>query len=45
MLTLAATIEEERIIVAHFDYLEQLTEKGILILAGRTLTASEIFLG
>ncbi|WP_127474701.1 YciI family protein [Microbacterium sulfonylureivorans] len=31
-----ATPDEQRVVGAHFDYLVQLKERGILILAGRT---------
>ncbi len=37
MLEKGATTEEERIISAHFNYLKELTEKGVVRLAGRTL--------
>ncbi len=37
MLTEGATNEEDRIISDHFRYLKSLTEKGIVLLAGRTL--------
>ena len=36
MLTEGPTNEEERIISEHFQYLKDLTEQGVLILAGRT---------
>jgi uncharacterized protein YciI len=38
MLAEGPTREEERIVDAHYNYLKALTEKGVLILAGRTLT-------
>jgi uncharacterized protein YciI len=38
MLTQGATPEEERTISEHFNYLERLTQDGIVRLAGRTLT-------
>lgn len=36
MLTKGANEVEKRIISEHFDYLERLTETGVVILAGRT---------
>jgi len=41
MLTDGPTPEEENAIAAHFGYLEQLIERGILILAGRTLNKDD----
>jgi uncharacterized protein YciI len=38
MLAEGPTPEEERIVDAHYNYLKELTEKGVVILAGRTLT-------
>lgn len=38
MLSDEHTDEEGRISLEHFDYLKQLMDEGILILAGRTLT-------
>jgi len=37
MLTDGPTPDEERIVGEHFAYLEDLTEKGTVLLAGRTL--------
>jgi uncharacterized protein YciI len=37
MLTHGPTPEEAEIVAQHFAYLKQLTEQGIVILAGRTL--------
>ncbi len=37
MLTDKHTPEEDKVISEHVDYLKELTEKGTLILAGRTL--------
>ncbi|MGB8251657.1 MAG: YciI family protein [Anaerolineaceae bacterium] len=37
MLSEGATAEEEMIIIEHFAYLEKLTDKGVVLLAGRTL--------
>lgn len=36
MLTTGCTAEEERIIAGHFTYLKELTDKGVVSLAGRT---------
>ncbi len=38
MLLEGATAEEEQIISDHFDYLQRLTEEGVALLVGRTLT-------
>ena len=38
MLTKGANESESRIISDHFNYLKQLTENGVVILAGRTQT-------
>ena len=38
MLTEGSNPEEERIISAHFSYLEELARAGVVLLAGRTLT-------
>ena len=37
MLHDGATPAEERVIAAHFDYLQDLTTKGVVLHAGRTL--------
>lgn len=37
MLTDGSTPEEDLIISQHFDYLKELTDRGIVFLAGRTL--------
>jgi uncharacterized protein YciI len=37
MLAEGPTPEEERIVDAHYNYLKELTEKKVVILAGRTL--------
>lgn len=39
MLTEGPTPQEQEIVSAHFDYLAGLLERGVLILAGRTLNA------
>lgn len=41
MLTHGSTPEEAEIVVRHFAYLQQLTEQGVVVLAGRTLTTDE----
>lgn len=41
MLTDGPTEEEERIVGDHFAYLKELTERGIVLLAGRTLNVDE----
>ena len=41
MLTDKPTPTEESILSEHFNYLKQLTEEGVVIVAGRTLTADE----
>jgi len=37
MLAQGATPEEEAVIDAHFSYLQDLTRRGVVLLAGRTL--------
>ncbi|MGE0822513.1 MAG: YciI family protein [Candidatus Binatia bacterium] len=41
MLTDGPTSEEAAIVAQHFAYLQELTERGIVVLAGRTLTTDE----
>ncbi len=41
MLTHGPTAAEAEIVARHFVYLQQLTEQGIVVLAGRTLTMDE----
>ena len=41
MLTHGPTAEEAEIVAQHFAYLQQLTERGVVVLAGRTLTTDE----
>ena len=41
MLTEGSTPEEDEIVGRHFAYLQDLTEKGVMILVGRTQTADE----
>src|SRR5437867_12475650 len=41
MLVEGLTPEEEEIRTQHFAYLQRLTEQGVLILAGRTLTTDQ----
>jgi uncharacterized protein YciI len=45
MLTDGPTPQEAEIISRHFDYLKALTERGIVILAGRTLNSDESSFG
>ena len=45
MLMEGPTQEEANIISQHFEYLTDLTEKGIVILAGRTLNTDETSFG
>ena len=39
MLTEGPTVEEEAALSQHFSHLQKLTERGIVIMAGRTQTA------
>jgi uncharacterized protein YciI len=41
MLTHGPTPEEAEIVARHFVYLKQLTEQGVVVLAGRTLNTDE----
>ena len=45
MLTEGGTPHENEIVDTHFAYLQDLTERGIMILVGRTLNADERTLG
>ena len=45
MLSNKATPKEERVISEHFAYLQELTEDGVVILAGRTLNTDESSFG
>ena len=45
MLAEGPTPEEERIVGEHFAYLSELTEQGVVILAGRTLNTDESSFG
>jgi uncharacterized protein YciI len=45
MLKTAASAEESKILDQHFDYLKDLTAKGVVILAGRTLNTDETSFG
>ena len=45
MLTGGPTPQEDEIIARHFDYLQALTERGVVILAGRTLNTDESSFG
>ena len=37
MLSVGATPEEEQVVSEHFTYLKELTDQGVVLLAGRTL--------
>jgi uncharacterized protein len=41
MITEGPTEFEEKTVSAHFEYLKELEKKGIVLLAGRTLTEDE----
>jgi len=41
MVTEGPTSEEAEIVSRHFDYLTELTEKGLMILVGRTQNSDE----
>jgi uncharacterized protein YciI len=45
MLTEGSTDQEAAIIADHFEYLRMLTERNVVILAGRTLTSDETSFG
>ena len=45
MLTDGPTAQEGQIVSEHFNYLKDLTEKGIVLLAGRTLNTDESSFG
>jgi uncharacterized protein len=45
MLSEGATDSEAEVVAAHFAYLKDLTERGTLIMAGRTLTADSTSFG
>jgi uncharacterized protein YciI len=45
MLTHGPTPEEAEIVARHFAYLQQLTEQGVVVLAGRTLNTDESSFG
>jgi uncharacterized protein YciI len=45
MLTEGATEQEAAIISQHFNYLRELSEKGVVLLAGRTLNTDESSFG
>ncbi len=45
MLTEGPTPEEEATVSRHFAYLKDLTDKGVMILMGRTQTADESTFG
>jgi uncharacterized protein YciI len=39
MLSTGSTPQEETVITEHFSYLQRLTEEGVVLLCGRTMTA------
>ena len=41
MVTIGSTLEEKAIVDEHFAYLETLTERGVMILVGRTQNNDE----
>lgn len=41
MLSEGPTEEEQAVVQRHFGYLQALTEQGVVVLAGRTLTTDE----
>ena len=45
MLTQGPTPPEAELVSHHFDYLENLTEQGVAVLVGRTLTTDEYTFG
>jgi uncharacterized protein len=45
MLSIGETPEEEQIISEHFNYLKDLTEGGVVLLAGRTLNTDQSCFG
>jgi uncharacterized protein YciI len=45
MLSEGATAEEEYVVDAHFNYLKGLMERGVVILAGRTLNTDQSSFG
>lgn len=45
MLTEGPTPDEDRIVSDHFDYLQRLTDNGVVFLAGRTLTTDQSSFG
>ncbi|MCP4143466.1 MAG: hypothetical protein GY755_24800 [Chloroflexi bacterium] len=45
MLTKGSTPEEDAVVSRHFNYLKELTKKGVMILMGRTQTEDETTFG
>ncbi|NIM94622.1 MAG: hypothetical protein GTO18_13055 [Anaerolineales bacterium] len=45
MLSEGATVEEAKVVSQHFTYLQDLLDKGVLMLAGRTLNTDESSFG
>ncbi len=44
-MLIETTVEEDQIIDQHFAYMEELTEKGVVLLVGRTLNTDETSFG
>jgi len=44
-MLIETTIEEDEIIDQHFAYMEELTQKGVVVLVGRTLNTDETSFG
>jgi uncharacterized protein YciI len=44
-MLIETTVEEDEIIDQHFAYMEELTEKGVVLLVGRTLNTDETSFG
>jgi len=44
-LLIESTLEEDRIVGEHFDYLKDLSDRGIVLLAGRTLNTDRSSFG
>jgi uncharacterized protein YciI len=44
-MLIETTVEEDEIIDQHFAYMEELTEKGVVVLVGRTLNTDETSFG
>ena len=44
-MLIETTVEEDEIIDQHFAYMEELTQKGVVILVGRTLNTDDTSFG